>query len=111
MSWDVSGSGLGTFSDGFGMVLGKMSDGVEKKIICKNGREYCSCVGLFQNIIFRLSPAKKYRNFRKCIFAVFLYINSLKGDPLLGRKLPGAAIEELEGGGKANLQHLVISLT
>ena len=30
MSWDVSGSGLGTFSDGFGMVLEKMSDGVEQ---------------------------------------------------------------------------------
>ena len=30
MSWDVAGSGLGTFSDGFGMVLEKMSDGVEK---------------------------------------------------------------------------------
>ena len=30
MSWDVSGSGLGTFSDGFGMVLEKMSDGLEK---------------------------------------------------------------------------------
>ena len=30
MAWDVSGSGLGTFSDGFGMVLEKMSDGVEK---------------------------------------------------------------------------------
>ena len=29
MSWDVSGSGLGTVSDGFGMVLKKMSDGVE----------------------------------------------------------------------------------
>ena len=27
MSWDVSGSGLGTFSDGFGMVLEKTSDG------------------------------------------------------------------------------------
>ena len=31
MSWDVSRSGLGTFSDGFGMVLKKMSDGVENK--------------------------------------------------------------------------------
>ena len=31
MSWDVSGSGLGTFSDGFGMVLKHMSDGVENK--------------------------------------------------------------------------------
>ena len=30
MSWDVSGSGLGTFSDGFGMVSQKKSDGVEK---------------------------------------------------------------------------------
>ena len=30
MSWDVSGSGLGMFLDGFGMVLEKMSDGVEK---------------------------------------------------------------------------------
>ena len=30
MSWDLSGSGLGTFSDGFGMVLEKVSDGVEK---------------------------------------------------------------------------------
>ena len=27
MSWDVSGSGLGTFSDGFGLVLENMSDG------------------------------------------------------------------------------------
>ena len=40
MSWDVSGSGLGMFSDGFGMVLEKMSDGVEKIKIFKNGREY-----------------------------------------------------------------------
>ena len=30
MSWDVSGSGLGMFLDGFGMVLENMSDGVEK---------------------------------------------------------------------------------
>ena len=27
MSWDVSGSGLGTFSDGFGMVSKKILDG------------------------------------------------------------------------------------
>ena len=33
MSWDVSGSGLGTFSDGLGMVLKQMSDGVEKNTI------------------------------------------------------------------------------
>ena len=30
MSWDVSGSGVGTVSDGFGMVLEKMSDEVNK---------------------------------------------------------------------------------
>ena len=35
MSWDVSGSGLGTFSDGFGMVLEKMSDGAEKSTFSK----------------------------------------------------------------------------
>ena len=31
MSWDVSGIGLETFSDGFGMVLEKMSDGDENE--------------------------------------------------------------------------------
>ncbi len=30
MSWDVSGSGQGMFLDRFGMVLEKMSDGVQK---------------------------------------------------------------------------------
>ena len=35
MSWDVSGSGLGTFSDGFGMVLKKMSDEVGKSTFSK----------------------------------------------------------------------------
>ena len=42
MSWDVSGSGLGTFPDGFGMVLEKMSDGVEQLKKIKNGQEYVS---------------------------------------------------------------------
>ena len=31
MSWDVSGSGLGMFLDGFGMVWEKMSDEVENQ--------------------------------------------------------------------------------
>ena len=35
MSWDVSGSGLGTFLDGFGMVLKKMSDKVGKSKFSK----------------------------------------------------------------------------
>ena len=30
MSWDVSGSGLATFSDRFGRVLEKISDGVKQ---------------------------------------------------------------------------------
>ena len=37
----MSGSGLGVFWDGFGMVLENMSDGVEKSKI-KNGRDYVS---------------------------------------------------------------------
>ena len=36
--WGVSGSGLGTFSDGFGMVLKKISDGFEKYIFSKMAR-------------------------------------------------------------------------
>ena len=35
MSWDVSGSGLGTFSDGFGMVSKNMSGGVENANVQK----------------------------------------------------------------------------
>ena len=35
MSWEVSGSGLGTFLDRFGKVLGKTSDGVEQTIFSK----------------------------------------------------------------------------
>ena len=35
MSWDVFRSGLGTFSDGFGMDSRRMSDGVEKIQISK----------------------------------------------------------------------------
>ena len=40
MSWDVSGSGRGTFSDGFGMVLKKNVGWGRKMKIFKNGREY-----------------------------------------------------------------------
>ncbi len=45
MSWDVSGSDLGTVLDGFRMVLEKMSDEVRRGIkieISKNDREYFS---------------------------------------------------------------------
>ena len=36
MSWDLSRSGLGTFSEGFGMVLEKMLGWDEKNAIFKN---------------------------------------------------------------------------
>ena len=39
MSWDVSGSGLGMFLDGFGIVLKKIGWG-RKVNIFKHGREY-----------------------------------------------------------------------
>ena len=42
VAWDVSGSGLGTFSDRCGRVLGKMSDGVEQNENFKNVRGYFS---------------------------------------------------------------------
>ena len=40
LSWDVSGSGLGTFSDGFGMV--SQTNVGRGRNIQKNGREYFS---------------------------------------------------------------------
>ena len=42
MSWDVSGSGLGTFWDGLGMVLKKMLGVVNKINKCKQCQEYFS---------------------------------------------------------------------
>ena len=35
VAWDVSGSGLGTFSDGFGRVWGKMSEGSKNEVFQK----------------------------------------------------------------------------
>ena len=54
MSWDVSGSGLGTFSDGFGMVLEKMSDGVEKSIFSKMTGSIFAELGYLKIICFKL---------------------------------------------------------
>ena len=77
MSWDVSGSGLGTFSDGFGMVLKKVSDGVKKNI--KHDREYFSCIGLFKNNMFSRSPANNIEILKNVIlpyFTVYFYIGA-----------------------------------
>ena len=59
MSWDVSGSGLGTLSDRFGKVCGKMSEGVAKKRILKHVREYFSEVGALQISMFNRSKIQK----------------------------------------------------
>ncbi len=48
MSWDVSGSGLETFLDRFGKVLGEISGEVRKKQISKNAREYFPKSGRFK---------------------------------------------------------------
>ena len=48
MSWDVSGSALGMFSDRFGRVSRKSSDGVGRSrtiMILESVWEYFSCVG------------------------------------------------------------------
>ena len=61
MSWDVSGSGLGTFSDGFGMVLRKRCENVGKcrKIkVLGFDRESFSSVGALKLINFSGFPAK-----------------------------------------------------
>ena len=42
MSWDVSGSGLGTFLDRFGKVWEKLPTRSEKNKIFKHAREYFS---------------------------------------------------------------------
>ena len=76
MSWDVSGSGLGTFSDGFGMVLEKMSDGVEKYVFSKMVGSICPALGYLKIICLgdpRRNISKKIETY---MFAVFLYINS-----------------------------------
>ena len=74
MSWDVSGSGLGTFLDWFGKVLENMSGEVEKIKIFKNAREYFSQVGALQNSIFSLSPDQQYKKEIVHVLVVFSYI-------------------------------------
>ena len=58
MSWDVSGSGLGTFSDGFGMVLEKMSDEVGKSKFSKMTGSIFPESGRFRIAFLAYSRAK-----------------------------------------------------
>ena len=62
MSWDVSGSGLGMFLDGFGMVLEKMFDGVQKSISSKNAGSIFPESGRF-GITVLAYPQPKISNF------------------------------------------------
>ena len=55
---DVSGSGLGTFLDGFGMVLEKMSDDVEKSKFSKMAGSICPESGC-SRIAFLAYPRQK----------------------------------------------------
>ena len=72
MSWDVSGSGLGMFLDGFGKVLEKMSDEVGKKkkkskltgsIFPESGRFRIAFLAYPRPKISKISKIKIYRNF------------------------------------------------
>ena len=56
MSWDVSGSGLGTFSDGFGKFWEKCRTASTNKQ--KNTGSMFPESGKFKNHMFRLSPVK-----------------------------------------------------
>ena len=56
------GDTLGMFSDGFGRVLRKSSEGVEKIMIFKNVREYFSRVGGKKLSIFSLLPDQNIKN-------------------------------------------------
>ena len=73
MSWDVSGIGLGTFSDRFGMVLQKMSDGVEKYNFSKMIRSIFPESG-YLKITCLAYPRPKISNLKKNIILPYFYI-------------------------------------
>ena len=64
MSWDVSGSGQGTFSDGFGMVLEKMSGEVGKSKFSKMAGSIFAESGC-SRIVFLAYPRPKILKFGK----------------------------------------------
>ena len=70
MSWDVSGSGLGMFSDGFGMVLKNMLGGVEKLTISKMAGGIVLESG-YLKITLLGYPRPKISKLWKMFFAVF----------------------------------------
>ena len=62
MSWDLSRSGLGTFSDGFGMVLNKMLGGVKKLKLSKLAGNIFPASG-YTKITFLMYPRPKTSKF------------------------------------------------
>ena len=73
MSWDVSGSGLGTFWDGFGKVLEKMSDGVQKTKISKMSGSIFPELGRVR-IAFLKYPGPTISTFQNFSFTVIFGI-------------------------------------
>ena len=79
MSWEVSGSGLGTFLDRFGKVLGKTSDRVEQTKFSKMSGSIFPESGRFR-IAFLAYPRTtnikniKFQFYR--IFRIFVYKGS-----------------------------------
>ena len=61
MSWDVFGSGLGTFSDGFGMVLKKMSDAADNLIFSEMSGSMFPESGYLEITFFAYPRPKKLK--------------------------------------------------
>ena len=80
MSWDVSGSGLGTFLDGFGKVLEKMSDEVRKSTFSKMVGNVLPESGRFRISFLAYPRSKNTPKSKKHLFTVnfriFLYRGS-----------------------------------
>ena len=62
ISWDVSGSGLGTFLDRFGKVFENMTDEVEKSRFSKMSRKVSRYLPDLQDIILGINIRKKTPN-------------------------------------------------
>ena len=73
MSWDVSGSGLATFSNGFGIVVEKRSDAIEKFRFSKMAGIIVPESGYLE-ILFRLLPAQNLEILKNAILLYFYNI-------------------------------------
>ena len=74
MSWDVSGSGLGMFLEGFGMVLEKMSDEVGKSKFSKLTGSIFPKSGRFRIAFLTVQISKISKNRKFQFSRIFPYI-------------------------------------